>query len=86
MRYYEGINQGYNYMCDRCDIVKLSYNEYDNNIRNIESSIKKMRYCNECRNYLILKKWKCNICNSTGTNRNEREINIKHCGKLTMPQ
>jgi hypothetical protein len=29
--YYEGINQGDHYLCDRCEVAKLSYEEYTNN-------------------------------------------------------
>ena len=79
--YYEGINQGDDYMCDRCEIVKLSYDEYTNNVRDIVDSDDKMRYCDECRNYIILKKWECMKCNSKGTIRNEREISVNHCGE-----
>ena len=80
--YYNGINAGDYYLCDKCNVAKLSLNEYVTNIRDIENSIEKMRYCNECRNYLILKKWKCNVCKSTGNTRNERELTIKHCDKV----
>ena len=81
MEYYDGINQGDDYMCDRCEIVKLSYNEYTNNIRAIEGSNDFMRYCHECRNYIILKKWKCNTCESSGTMRSERLLPKVCCGQ-----
>ena len=55
--YYEGINQGDYYLCDRCEIVKLSYDEYTNNVRDIVDSTDKMRYCDECRNYINLQTW-----------------------------
>ena len=86
MKYYEGINQGDDYMCDRCNFSKLSFNEYNTNIRDIKNSDEKMRYCSECTNYIILKKWKCTTCNTMGTNRNEREIQITHCQKLVIFQ
>ena len=79
--YYDGINQGDDYMCDRCEIVKLSYNEYTNNVREIFNSGETMRYCDECRNYIILKKWNCNTCNTSGTMRNERLVPKVCCGQ-----
>ena len=68
MEYYEGVNQGDDYMCDRCEIVKLTYDEYTNNYNPDNNN----RYCQECTNYIIIRKWKCNTCESTGTMRNER--------------
>ena len=68
MEYYEGINQGDDYMCDRCEIVKLTYDEYTNNYNPDNNN----RYCQECTNYIIIRKCKCNTCESTGTLRNER--------------
>ena len=54
MDYYEGVSQGDYYLCDRCEITRLSYDEYSNNVRDIVSSDEKMRYCDECRNYMTL--------------------------------
>ena len=68
MDYWTGKNQGDDYMCDRCEIVKLSYDEYTNNYNPDNNN----RYCQECTNYIIIRKWKCNTCKSTGTMRNER--------------
>ena len=31
MEYWEGINQGNDYMCDRCNVVKLKVDEYYGN-------------------------------------------------------
>ena len=77
MEYYEGINQGDDYMCDRCEIVKLTYNEYTDNYNPDNNN----RYCQECTNYIIIRKWKCNICESTGTMRNERLLPKVCCGQ-----
>ena len=66
--YYEGINSGENYLCDRCEVAKLSHAEYTNN-HNVSTG---NRYCEECTNYIIIRKWKCNTCKSTGSMRNER--------------
>jgi hypothetical protein len=52
--YYEGINQGDHYLCDRCNVSKLSEYEYEGNIREIEGSNDFMRYCDECRNWINL--------------------------------
>jgi len=77
LEYYEGINQGDDYMCDRCEIVKLTYNEYTDNYNPDNNN----RYCQECTNYIIIRKWKCNICESTGTMRNERLLPKVCCGQ-----
>ena len=68
MEYWEGINQGDDYMCDRCNMVKLSFHEYTDN-HNPDTD---NRYCQECTNYIIMRKWKCEKCHSSGTLRNER--------------
>ena len=72
MDYWEGKNQGDYYLCDRCNVSKLSHYEYEGNIREIEGSNDFMRYCDECRNYIILRKFICLKCKSKGTMRNER--------------
>jgi len=73
MEYYDGINQGDWYLCDRCEVSKLNEYEYNKNIR------KEFRYCDECWNWINLKKWECVKCHSTGTNRSERTLTLKHC-------
>ena len=57
MDYYTGINQGDDYMCDRCNVSKLRLDEYNGNVRDIIQSEEKMRYCDECRNYIKLQTW-----------------------------
>jgi hypothetical protein len=52
--YYDEINQGNNYLCDRCNVSQLRYDEYNTNTRSIVDSEDKMRYCDECRNYINL--------------------------------
>ena len=54
MYYYDEINQGNNYLCDRCNVSQLRYDEYNTNTRSIVDSEDKMRYCDECRNYINL--------------------------------
>mgnify|MGYP000420884566 FL=1 len=54
MSYYEGINQGDYYLCDRCNVSKLRADEFNSNVRSIVDSDDKMRYCDECRNYINL--------------------------------
>jgi hypothetical protein len=75
MEYYEGINQGDFYLCDRCQVAKLNDYEYENNVRG------ENRYCDECRNYIILKRFKCLKCNSQGTLRSERLLPKVCCGE-----
>jgi hypothetical protein len=72
MSYYDNINQGDKYMCDRCNVAQLRHDEYMNNVRDIEGSDDHMRYCDECRNFIIIRKFKCLKCLTTGTLRNER--------------
>ena len=68
MDYWEGKNQGDYYLCDRCNVSKLSHYEYEGNHNPNNDN----RYCTECANWIILKKWECNKCHSSGTMRNER--------------
>jgi hypothetical protein len=72
LSYYDEINQGNKYLCDRCNVVQLRYDEYENNVRDIVDNTEKMRYCDECRNFIILRKFICLKCKSKGTMRNER--------------
>ena len=81
MEYYEGINQGDFYLCDRCNVAKLNDYEYENNVRDIVGSEEKMRYCDECKNWIILKRFKCLKCNSQGTLRSERLLPKVCCGE-----
>ena len=75
MEYYEGINQGDFYLCDRCNVAKLNDYEYENNVRG------ENRYCDECKNWNILKRFKCLKCNSQGTLRSERLLPKVCCGE-----
>ena len=68
MDYWKGKNQGDYYLCDRCNVSKLSHYEYEGNYNPDNNN----RYCTECVNYIIIRKWKCNNCESTGTMRHER--------------
>ncbi len=68
MEYYEGINNGEKYYCDRCNITPLRYDEYTNNHKLNNDT----RFCDECTLYMMLRKFKCDICQSKGTMRNER--------------
>ena len=68
MDYWEGKNQGDYYLCDRCNVSKLSEYEYEGNYNPDNNN----RYCTECVNYIIIRKWKCNTCESSGTMRHER--------------
>ena len=52
MEYYEGINQGDWYLCDRCEVTKLRYDEYENNIRD------EYKYCDECWTYMHIQEYK----------------------------
>ena len=44
--YYDHLNEGEKYSCDKCEVVNLSANEYDNYI------IMQYHYCEPCWNYV----------------------------------
>ena len=73
MDYWKGKNQGDYYLCDRCNVSKLSHYEYEGNIREIEGSNDFMRYCDECRNWINLQHYTDKDGN-THTIRSERII------------
>ena len=73
MDYWKGKNQGDSYLCDRCNVSKLSHYEYEGNIREIEGSNDFMRYCDECRNWINLQHYTDKDGNSY-TIRSERII------------
>ena len=75
MEYWTGINQGDYYLCDRCNVAKLSEYEYDNNIK------QDRRYCEGCINWINIRKFKCLKCKNTGTMRNERLLPKVCCGQ-----
>jgi len=56
--YYDHLNEGEKYSCDKCGVVNLSANEYDNYI------IMQYHYCEPCWNYVHLKKGTCECGNS----------------------
>jgi len=88
--YYEGVNHPEvdisGYCCDRCNTQPLTEYEYINNIRNIYNSNDKLRYCNECTNWIIINKFKCIYCNNSWSCRSEREIEpkCKNCNGLVV--
>jgi hypothetical protein len=74
--YYDHLNEGDKYSCDKCKVVNLSATEYDSYI------VMQYHYCEPCWNYVHLKKGTC-TCGNTMTNRNEYAsifINCS-CGK-----
>ena len=78
MLYYEGINKGELYFCDRCNVVKLREDEYINN-----HMMNGCRYCDECRCYMKLQKAKCIYCNNEWSKRSERILPFEcECGGL----
>ncbi len=74
MSYYDNINQGDKYMCDRCNVAQLRHDEYMNNVRDIEGSDDHMRYCDECRNWINLQTWTDK--NGKHTLRSERLVGV----------
>jgi hypothetical protein len=75
MNYWEGKNKGDYYLCDRCNVSKLSHYEYEGNIREIEGSNDFMRYCDECRNWINLQHYTDKQGNKH-TLRSERIIGV----------
>lgn len=77
MDFYDHINNGEKYICDKCEVVELREDEFNEYTRN------KFHYCEECWNYINLKKWACK-CGNTGTIRSERMLpKTCPCGELT---
>ena len=65
--FYDHLNNGEKYLCDRCNVVELLEHEYKFNHAN--GSI----YCELCWNWIHLKKWTDEKGNKH-TLRSEREI------------
>lgn len=65
MSYYEQINEGNKYSCDKCQVAELSAFDYEQYIQY------QFHYCELCWNYLHIKKGECNKCGSNYSNRNE---------------
>jgi hypothetical protein len=72
--YYDHLNEGEKYACDKCDVVNLSGIEYDSYI------VMQYHYCEPCWNYVHLKKGTCDSCGSKMTNRNEYASIFIKCG------
>ena len=62
--YYDHLNAGEKYTCDKCKTATLGAHEYDQYI------IMQYHYCEPCWNYMKLKRVTC-TCGSTMTNRSE---------------
>ena len=71
--YYDHLNNGETYTCDRCKTAELGAHEYDQYIKF------QYHYCEPCWNYTRLKKGTC-TCGSTMTNRSETEKILIKCG------
>jgi len=67
MEFYDGINSGLIYVCDRCNVTSLREDEFLKNIK------KDYKYCDECYTWLHLQRWKDDKGN-TYTLRSERKI------------
>jgi len=65
--FWNEINQGNYYLCDRCNVSKLRADEYYNNMN------KEFRYCDECYNWIRLQVWTDDEGN-THTLRSERLV------------
>ncbi len=51
MDFYDHLNDGEKYLCDRCGIVELRADEYYSNRKN------DFIYCDECFYWIHLQKW-----------------------------
>ena len=58
-------------VCSRCMCQPLTVEQFES----------ELSYCDECYNYIHLKKWKCLVCKSSGTLRSERTVYKEHCDK-----
>jgi len=76
--FYIGINQGEKYWCDRCNTQPLTEREY------VENFMKNgCRYCDECRCWMKLQKFKCIYCLKEWSHRGERLLPFEcECGGL----
>ena len=74
--YYDHLNAGEKYTCDKCQTATLGAHEYDQYIKF------QYHYCEPCWNYMKLKKGTC-TCGNTMTNRSEQEKTsvVCSCGK-----
>ena len=72
--YYDHLNAGEKYTCDRCKTAEIGAYEYDQYIKF------QYHYCEPCWNYMQLKKGTCDQCGSTMTNRSETEKILIKCG------
>jgi len=71
--YYDHLNAGEQYTCDKCKTAELGPYEYDQYIKF------QYHYCEPCWNYMRLKKGTC-TCGSTMTNRSEQPSIFISCG------
>ena len=72
--YYDHLNNGEKYTCDKCQTATLGAHEYDQYI------VMQYHYCELCWNYVHLKKGICDKCGSSMTNRSESETKLIKCG------
>ena len=60
-------------VCSRCLCQPLTVEQFNMELNGFS-------YCDECWNWIHLKKWECDICKSKGTMRSERTVYKEHCG------
>lgn len=70
--WYENVRNGFTPLCDRCN-ENINRDEFftQRNHRGV--------YCEGCWNWIHLRKWKCNICQATGSHRSEKLLPKLHC-------
>jgi len=75
--YYDHLNAGEKYTCDKCKTAELGAYEYDQFIKF------QYHYCEPCWNYMKLKKGTCDSFGNSMTNRSEQEKTsvVCSCGK-----
>ena len=73
MNFYDHINNGERYSCDRSRVAELSEYEYENYI------VFNDRLCELCWNWIHLKKGECSECGSGYTHRSYYENFNKQC-------
>jgi len=67
--FWDRYNNGMRYLCDKCGVVELTYDEWDKN-RNMKGI-----YCEGCWNYIYLQKG-IDANGNTYTRRSERKIDV----------
>lgn len=70
--YYDQLNDGCKYFCDRCGVCELNQEEFINNI------YKDLRLCEPCFNHSNMKNGECE-CGAKHSIRTNTRVFVKKC-------